>query len=623
MAEAAAAPDGELRIKGDADDAVTTSDTGWLAAGQVLLEGELVNRFVNGAATLLIDAEVDTSGIQTVPTFGATVNAGGFDRQVIDVVTLSAARGFVIRGDGPDNDTGYSAAIAGDVNGDGFTDMIVGAFRNSTVAPSAGEAFVVFGSGSGFGTDVGGRQVVDTATLSAAQGFVMLGAATSDGAGWSVSSGGDINGDGLDDLVVGGVNVDDGGADAGAAYVVFGTAGTFGTAVGGRQVINFATLSAAQGFIVQGDTAGDQAGFSVASAGDINGDGITDLIVGAHVGDDGGFNAGEAYVVFGTTAGFGINVSGRQVLDLTSLSAAQGFIIQGDSAVDYAGESVASAGDINGDGFDDLIVGARKGDDGGTDAGEAYVLFGGAGTFGTDVGGRQVIDLTTLSAAQGFVIQGDTAGDDTGRRVSSAGDVNGDGITDLIVGATNGDDGGNGAGEAYVIFGTTAGFGTDVGGRQVIDLTTLSAAQGFIIQGDADFDGAGRAVSTAGDVNGDGYGDLIVGAPAGDDGGNIAGEAYVIFGTADGFGVDVGGRQVIDLAALTASEGFIIQGEYGDLAGRSITSGATSTATASTISWSGPNPTSTRMRPARPMSSTAARPASACPRSPAPPVPTP
>ena len=87
------------------------------------------------------------------------------------------------------------------------------------------------------------------------------------------------------------------------------------------------------------------------------------------------------------------------------------FIIQGDAADDRTGNSVASAGDVNGDGFDDLIVGALRGDDGGNAAGEAYVVFGAASGFGTDVGGRQVIDLTTLSAAEGFIIQGDAAGD--------------------------------------------------------------------------------------------------------------------------------------------------------------------------------------------------------------------
>ena len=130
----------------------------------------------------------------------------------------------------------------------------------------------------------------------------------------------------------------------------------------------------AEGFIIQADAAGDNADFSVSSAGDVNGDGFDDLIVGAYSGDDGGASAGEAYVIFGTASGFGTAVMTggytRQVIDLTKLSSAEGFIIQGDATSDYAGRSVSAAGDVNGDGFDDLIVGARLGDDGGGNAGE-------------------------------------------------------------------------------------------------------------------------------------------------------------------------------------------------------------------------------------------------------------
>ena len=222
------------------------------------------------------------------------------------------------------------------------------------------------------------------------------------------------------------------------------------------QVIDLTNLAASDGFIIQGDAGGDQAGGTVSNAGDINGDGIDDLIVGAVGGDDGGSAAGEVYVIFGRTTGFGVDVSGRQVIDLTSLSASDGFIIQGDADYDYAGISVSNAGDINGDGIDDLIVGVSNGDDGGYNAGEAYVIFGRTTGFGSDVGGRQVIDLTSLSASDGLIIQGDADSDYSGRSVSAAGDVNGDGIDDLIVGAGNNDVGGSNAGAAYVIYGSTS-----------------------------------------------------------------------------------------------------------------------------------------------------------------------
>jgi hypothetical protein len=124
-------------------------------------------------------------------------------------------------------------------------------------------------------------------------------------------------------------------------------------------------------------------------------------------------------------------------IDLTILTAAQGFVVQGDNANDRAGRSVSLAGDINGDGIDDFIVGAYLAEDkdNNSDAGSAYVVFGKVGAFGLSVGGRQVVDLTSLSAAQGFVIQGDLDGDQLGRSVSTAGDINGDGLADLVVGA--------------------------------------------------------------------------------------------------------------------------------------------------------------------------------------------
>jgi Ca2+-binding RTX toxin-like protein len=459
---------------------------------------------------------------------GLGTETGG--RRVLDTAALTAAQGFIIRSAANDQ-AGYSVASAGDVNGDGIDDLIVGATGGAGAGGSyAGQAYVVFGSSTGFGVDEAGRRVVDLGTLGADEGFIIQGDAAGDYAGVSVASAGDVNGDGIHDLIVGARGGDDGGENAGEAYVVFGSANGFGTEVAGRKVMDLTDLSSAQGFIIQGDAPGDWAGYSVASAGDVNGDGIDDLVVGANGGDKGGSDAGQAYVVFGTGDGFGSAVGGRQVLDLASLSAAHGFIVQGDDDNDLMGFSVATAGDVNGDGIDDLIVGAYGGSDGGSNAGEAYVVFGTKAGFGAVVGSQRVVDLTTLTEGQGFVIQGDVAFDEVGRSVASAGDINGDGIGDLVIGAPYADDGG----KAHVVYGTTGTFGAAVtigdNTRQVVDLSTLTEAQGFTLLGDAMFDRAGFSVAAAGDINGDGIDDLVVGAPRGDDGGSNAGEAYVVFG---------------------------------------------------------------------------------------------
>ncbi len=459
----------------------------------------------------------------------------------IDLSFLTPAQGFRIIGDAAGDNASLSVSNAGDVNGDGIDDLIVGAHRGDDGGNEAGEAYVVYGRNDPSRT----RGSLDLTGLSAADGFRIIGDAAGDFAGWSVSSAGDVNGYGIDDLIVGAVTGDDGGISAGETYIIYGRNDPNRT----RGPLDLTGLTAADGFIIIGDAAGDFAGISVSDAGDVNGDGIYDLIVGAYSGDDGGTDAGEAYVVYGKTGP-------RGALDLTGLSAADGFRIIGDAAYDGAGRSVSIAGDVNGDGIDDLIVGAPNGDDGGNFAGEAYVIFGRNDPGRT----RGPLDLTGLSAADGFRIIGDTAGDLAGFSISNAGDVNGDGIDDLIVGALFGDDGGTNAGAAYVIYGRS-------GGRSNLDLSTLTAADGFRILGDAANDYAGISVSSAGDINGDGIDDLIVGANQNDAGGTNAGAAYVIYGRNDPSGT----RGPLDLTNLSSANGFRIIGDAaGDNAGRSV-----------------------------------------------------
>ncbi len=441
---------------------------------------------------------------------------------VVDLTALLAVQGFVIQGDAAGDRVGFSVSAAGDVNGDGIDDLIVGAPYGVDGGRYAGEAYVIFGTAGAT------RGRIDLTTLAAGDGFIVQGSAISL-VGFQVSGGGDVNGDGIDDLIVGAPLVNYGG---GGAYVIFGKVGAT------RSTVDLTGLAASDGFFVKGanENVLVTVGRSVSSAGDINGDGLDDLIIGAVYGIDGVTIAGQAYVVFGKTG------ATRGQVDLGSLAASDGFLIQGE-VNGYAGWSVAASGDVNGDGLDDLIVGAPG------DSSGAYVVFGKAGAT------RGPIDLASLAASDGLSIRYDTERS-AGVSVASAGDINGDGIADLIIGAP---DEARAAGEAFVIFGTT---GTS---RSVIDLANLAATDGFIIRGDSARDALGVSVASAGDFNGDGIDDLIVGASFGDDGGTDAGEAYVIFGKAGAT------RDNIDLTGLAAGDGFIVQGDAaGDWAGWSV-----------------------------------------------------
>ena len=202
-----------------------------------------------------------------------------------------------------------------------------------------------------------------------------------------------------------------------------------------------------RGFRIDGIDASDISGFRVSGAGDVNGDGLADLIVGAMAADPGGDgSAGESFIVFGK--------AGSETVDLETLGAG-GFRIDGIDAFDYSGRSVSGAGDVNGDGLADLIVGAPNADPGGDiSAGESYVVFGKASS--------EPVDLAALGAG-GFRIDGIDSFDFSGFSVSGAGDVNGDGLADLIVGAYGAARGGDSlVGESYVVFGKSSSATVDL-----------------------------------------------------------------------------------------------------------------------------------------------------------------
>jgi hypothetical protein len=372
---------------------------------------------------------------------------------------LSETPDWMAEYDQADARFGYSVSSAGDVNGDGYSDVIVGAPWYSNAQYGEGCAFVYHGSSSG---------------LSTVHDWMYEPDKMSARFGESVSSAGDVNGDGYSDVIVGAVGYENGETFEGRAFVYHGSE---------------SGLSSSPDWMDESDQAYANFGNSVSSAGDVNGDGYSDVIVGAYEYDNEQDNEGAAFVYYGSESG---------------LSSSPDWTAESDQAYANFGNSVSSAGDVNNDGYSDVIVGAYEYDNGQTNEGAAFVYYG---------------SESGLSPSPNWTAESDQTGARFGVSVSSAGDVNGDGFSDVIVGARSYSNGQLQEGGAFVFHGSS-------GGPSITpDWTAVSG------QTSSQF---GESVSSAGDVNVDGFSDVIVGAPAYENGQSLEGRAYVYYGSESG-----------------------------------------------------------------------------------------
>jgi hypothetical protein len=475
---------------------------------------------------------------------------------------LASSAHWMVEGEQASAYYGASVATAGDVNGDGYADVIVGAYWYSNGQTNEGRAYVYLGGaagistsaswsaesgvvganfgdavasagdvdGDGFADVIVGASYFDNGQESEGRAFVYHGSATglSTSAAWSaeggqdyaffgvsVASAGDVNGDGFADVIAGARYYSNGQTGEGAAFVYHGSA---------------SGLQTSASWTAEGGQAEGYFGRSVASAGDINGDGYADVIVGAHAHDNGHSNEGRAYVFHGSAAG---------------LSASASWTAEGTQTGASFGFSVASAGDVNGDGYADVIVGAYGYDNGETDEGRAFVFLGSA---------------AGLETYASWTADGGQAGAELGRAVAAAGDVDGDGFGDVIIGACEYENGQTEEGRVVVHRGTASG------------LTTNPV---WTAEGDLDYASLGAAVASAGDVNGDGYADIIVGADLYNNGEIFEGRALVWLGSASGLGATgtpanaawmvEGGQASAYLGTSVASAGDVNGDGYADI----------------------------------------------------------
>ncbi|HEX5668783.1 MAG TPA: VCBS repeat-containing protein [Chitinophagaceae bacterium] len=374
------------------------------------------------------------------------------------LVTLLATALFAFNRSQDQNvSASYSLSPAGDVNGDGYADVLVSIFTNEFGISKDGNVQLFLGTGNGLGTS----PVWNTE----GKGGTNFGE--------SIANAGDVNGDGYYDVIIGASRFSNGEENEGGAFVYYGSP---------------QGLASSPAWSMESNQANAFFGVSVSSAGDVNKDGYADVIVGAHYYDNGETNEGRVFIYLGSASG---------------LSKTPFFVAEGEQVNAFFGKSVACAGDVNKDGFSDVIIGAPGYDNGQVNEGRAYLYLG---TY---------MGMTQAPAWTGESNQAEAA---FGNSVATGGDVNGDGFSDVIIGANRYDDRMSNVGKIFVYEGSANGF----------SLYPDWTFTGSKIDGNM-----GISVAAAGDINGDGYGEIIVGA-YGYNPQDPNGDVFVFYGSPSG-----------------------------------------------------------------------------------------
>lgn len=394
---------------------------------------------------------------------------------------------------------GASITTFGDLDGDGINDIAVGAYLDDEGGGNSDEGAVYILAMNTDGT-VKGHQKIGT-NRGGFSGFLRV----DDYFGRQVCAIGDVDGDLVPDLAVAAPGDDDGGNNYGAVWIVF--LNSNGTVKGQQKI------SRNQGGFSGNLQVNGQFGTGMAALGDMDGDGVPDLAVGSIGGDDGVNNSGEIYLLFLNDDG---TVKSQVKISNTSGNLSPGIGNALDEGYQF-GNDIANMGDMDGNGTIDLAVGAYLADDGGQNRGAVLILF--LNSDGT------VLNYQKISETHGNfsvdVIDKLDNDDQFGFSLANVGDLDGNGVADLAVGAIGDDDGGTDEGAIYLLFLEANGT--------VQTSQKISSTQGSFSGNLDNNDRFAFSLSALGDLNGDNITDLAVGAAYDDDGGQDRGAVYTLF----------------------------------------------------------------------------------------------